>query len=50
VDAGFDLARFVEHATALTDNPLKLYTLPITEFGQDSQGEDVNIDDVQGIY
>jgi LCP family protein required for cell wall assembly len=49
VDAGFDLPRFVDHATAVTDSPLKLYTLPITEFGQDTQGEDVNVVDVQGI-
>jgi LCP family protein required for cell wall assembly len=50
VDAGFDLAGFVDHAAALTDSPLELYTLPIREFGgQDTQGEDVNIVDVQVI-
>jgi LCP family protein required for cell wall assembly len=49
VDAGFDLAGFVEHASALTDTRLTLYTLPISEFGQDPAGEDVNIVDVQGI-
>jgi LCP family protein required for cell wall assembly len=49
VDAGFDLAGFVDHAAALTDSSLTLYTLPISEFGQDPQGEDVNIVDVQGI-
>jgi hypothetical protein len=49
VDAGFDLAGFVDHAAALTDNSLTLYTLPISHFGQDSVGEDVNIVDVQGI-
>jgi LCP family protein required for cell wall assembly len=49
VDAGFDLVRFVENATALTDSPLTLYTLPISEFSRDSQGQDVNIVDVQGI-
>ena len=49
VDAGFDLAGFVDHAAALTDSSLTLYTLPISEFSQDSQGEDVNIVDVQGI-
>src|ERR1700754_4817860 len=37
VDDGFGLAGFVEHAAALTDNALSLYTLPITEFGQDTQ-------------
>src|SRR5689334_17371552 len=49
VDDGFDLARFVDHATALTDSSLTLYTLPISEFGQDTAGEDVNIVDVQSI-
>ncbi|MFG1931109.1 LCP family protein [Mycobacterium sp. NPDC048908] len=49
VDDGFDLARFVDRATALTDSRLTLYTLPISEFGQNSQGEDVNIVDVQSI-
>ncbi len=49
VDDGFDLARFVDRAATLTDNPLTLYTLPINEFGQDSRGEDVNIVDVQAI-
>jgi len=49
VDAGFDLADFVDHAATLTDSALTLYTLPISEFGQDTEGEDVNIVDVQGI-
>jgi LCP family protein required for cell wall assembly len=49
VDDGFDLPRFVDRATALTDSPLTLYTLPISEFGQNPLGEDVNIVDVQGI-
>src|SRR5262245_22074799 len=49
VDAGFDLASFVDRAAGLTDSSLSLYTLPIREFGQDSRGEDVNIVDVQGI-
>src|ERR1700754_230094 len=49
VDAGFDLPSFVEHAAALTDTRLTLYTLPISEFGRDPVGEDVNIVDVHGI-
>jgi len=49
VDAGFDLAGFVDHAAALTDSSLSLYTLRIREFGQDPQGEDVNMVDVQDI-
>src|SRR5258707_236571 len=49
VDAGFNLAGFVDQASTLTDRSLSLYTLPISEFGQDSQGGDVNIVDVQNI-
>ncbi|MCW2564036.1 MAG: cell envelope-related function transcriptional attenuator common domain protein [Mycobacterium sp.] len=49
VDAGFDLASFVDHAATLTDSALTLYTLPISEFGQDAQGEDVNMIDVAGV-
>lgn len=49
VDAGFNLTGFVDHAATLTDNALKLYTLPISEFGRDPRGEDVNIVDVQDI-
>jgi LCP family protein required for cell wall assembly len=49
VDAGFNLAGFVNQASTLTDRSLSLYTLPISEFGQDSQGSDVNIVDVQSI-
>ena len=49
VDAGFDLASFVDHAATLTDSALKLYTLPISEFGKDTQGEDVNMIDVTGV-
>lgn len=49
VDAGFDLARFVDNDSALTGRPISLYTLPISEFGQDPAGEDVNIIDVASI-
>jgi LCP family protein required for cell wall assembly len=49
VDAGFDLAGFVEHAAGFTNRALSLYTLPITEFGQDAAGEDVNLIDVPTI-
>jgi LCP family protein required for cell wall assembly len=49
VDTGFDLATFVQHASTLTDSPLSLYTLPITAFGQNSAGEDVNLIDVSAI-
>jgi LCP family protein required for cell wall assembly len=49
VDAGFDLAGFVDQASTMSDKSLKLYTLPINQFSQDQQGEDVNIVDVPGI-
>jgi hypothetical protein len=49
VDAGFDLTGFVQHASGFTDRAVSLYTLPITEFGQDAAGEDVNLIDVPTI-
>jgi LCP family protein required for cell wall assembly len=49
LDAGFDLATFARRASALTEHPPTLYTLPIKEFGQNSLGEDVNIVDVPTI-
>ncbi|WP_245839541.1 LCP family protein [Mycobacterium aquaticum] len=49
LDSGFDLAEFAKRASALTDHPPSLYTLPIKEFGQDSLGEDVNIIDVPTV-
>jgi LCP family protein required for cell wall assembly len=49
VDARFDLAGFVEHASPPTGSDMSLYTLPITEFGQDTNGEDVNYIDVPTI-
>jgi LCP family protein required for cell wall assembly len=49
VDAGLDLADFVQHASGFTDRGVSLFTLPITEFTQDSAGEDVNTIDVSTI-
>lgn len=49
LDSGFDLAEFTRRASALTDHPPSLYTLPIKEFGRDSLGEDVNIIDVPTV-
>lgn len=49
LDAGFDLASFARRASALTDKPPTLYTLPIKEFSQNSYGEDINIVDVPTI-
>lgn len=49
VDAGFDLDDFVRNATAFPNRPVVLYTLPVTNFDEISDGEDVNIIDVSTI-
>jgi hypothetical protein len=49
VDAGFDLDDFVRNALAFPDRPVALYTLPVTDFGKISDGEDVNFIDTSAI-
>ena len=49
VDAGFDLDDLVRNASAFPDRPVALYTLPVTDFGKISDGEDVNFIDVSTI-
>jgi LCP family protein required for cell wall assembly len=49
VDSQFDLAGFVKSASGFTNRDLSLYTLPITQFGRDPAGEDVNLVDVPSI-
>jgi LCP family protein required for cell wall assembly len=49
VDAGFDLEGFMRNASAFPDRPVVLYTLPVTDFEEISDGEDVNIIDVSTI-
>ena len=49
VDAGFDLEEFLRTASEFRDRPVALYTLPVTDFRQISDGEDVNIIDVDTI-
>lgn len=49
VDAGFDMAAFVQHSSRFTDRGVSLYTLPISGFTEDSAGEDVNTIDVPTI-
>ena len=49
VDAGFDVAGFLQNAATLGDRPLTLYTLPISEFSRTADGEDVNVIDVPTI-
>lgn len=48
VDAGFDLEGFLRDASA-SNRPVTLYTLPVTDFGEISDGEDVNFIDVATI-
>jgi LCP family protein required for cell wall assembly len=49
VDAGFDLDGFIRSASAFPNRPVALYTLPVTDFAQLSDGEDVNIIDVSAV-
>ncbi|HZA09181.1 MAG TPA: LCP family protein [Mycobacterium sp.] len=49
VDAGWDLQGLMRHTSALTDRPPVLYTLPVSEFRQLPDGEDVNMIDVSTI-
>ncbi len=49
VDAGFDLDDLLRDASAFPDRPIALYTLPVTDFGKISDGEDVNFVDVSAI-
>ncbi len=49
VDAGFDLEDFVHNASAFPNRPVALYTLPVTNFGEISNGAYVNFIDVPTI-
>ena len=49
VDAGLDLVEFAARAAQLTDRPLSLYTLPISGFGKDANGSDINLVDLPTI-
>ena len=49
VDAGFDLAGFLEKANAIGGTPLVLYTLPVIDFTQIADGQNVNMIDVPTI-
>jgi LCP family protein required for cell wall assembly len=49
VDAGFDVEDFMRNASAFPNRPVFLYTLPVTDFAELSDGEDVNIIDVSTI-
>ena len=49
VDAGFEWDDFLRNASALPSRDVALYTLPVTDFGEISDGEDVNFIDVSTI-
>jgi LCP family protein required for cell wall assembly len=49
VDAGFDLEGFMRDASASPNRPVNLYTLPVIDFEEISDGEDVNMIDVSTI-
>jgi LCP family protein required for cell wall assembly len=49
VDAGLDLVEFATRASKLTERPLSLYTLPISGFGKDPNGSDINLVDLPTI-
>lgn len=49
VDAGFDFDEFVHNALAFPDRPVALYTLPVTSFGELSNGAYVNLIDIPTI-
>lgn len=49
VDAGLDLVQLASRASRLTERPLSLYTLPISGFGKDPNGSDINLVDLPAI-
>lgn len=49
VDAGFDFDEFIRNALAFPNRPVALYTLPVTSFGQLSDGAYVNFIDIPTI-
>ncbi|MBO0864875.1 MAG: LCP family protein [Mycobacterium sp.] len=49
VDAGFDLEDFVRNASTFPNRPVVLYTLPVLDFTELSDGADVNMIDVSAI-
>jgi LCP family protein required for cell wall assembly len=49
VDAGLNLVDFATRASQMTTRPLSFYTLPISGFGRDENGSDINLVDVPTI-
>ncbi|MFZ2174157.1 MAG: LCP family protein [Rhodococcus sp. (in: high G+C Gram-positive bacteria)] len=50
VDSDPDVASFAKTATKLTGGNIAFYTLPVDHFGQNDNGEDVNIVDLSAIH
>ncbi|GBG37915.1 LCP family protein [Mycobacterium montefiorense] len=49
VDSGLDLMDLASRASKLSSRPLSLYTLPISGFGKDPNGSDINVVDLPTI-
>ncbi|MGW4244318.1 LCP family protein [Nocardia sp. NPDC004722] len=49
-DDSLDLVDFMQRATGLMGGGMSLFTLPVKDFGQDDQGEDINIVDLDQIH
>ncbi|KRQ28206.1 transcriptional regulator [Mycobacteroides sp. H001] len=49
IDSGLNLVDFAARASQLTKRPMSFYTLPISDFGHDANGSDVNIVDLPTI-
>ncbi|AMU22214.1 LCP family protein [Mycobacteroides abscessus] len=49
IDSGLNIVDFAARASELTKRPTSFYTLPISDFGADSNGSDVNIVDLPTI-
>lgn len=49
VDDGLNIMEFASRASQLSERPLSLYTLPISGFGKDANGSDINRVDLPTI-
>ena len=49
IDSGLDLLSFAQDAERMAGGNVTFYTLPVTSFGKDPQGEDINVVDVAQI-
>lgn len=49
IDDQLDLASFVQRASSLSSGGMTLFTLPVKDFGQNNEGQDINIVDVNEI-